>query len=167
MLFSYDYTQTMTLVLSYTMIYNVTSFLLFATVMQVVITDIKTLYSLANLGASNIYAKMLGLCVLSLAGVPPLAGFFAKIFSLVLLSASNLSLLFPPFFILLFVGLYFYVQNLRFLNSTSLPSTPPLAELSSRPNLFYFAYALPIAFFVVFGFCYMDDLLLLASWILL
>ena len=167
MLFSYDYMQTMTLVLSYTIIYNVTSFLLFSTVMQVVSTDIKTLYSLANLGASNIYAKLLGLCILSLAGVPPLVGFFAKIFAFVLLSNSNLFLLFPPLFILLFVGLYFYVQNLRFLNSTNLPNVSPLVELNTRPNFSYFVFAFPIAFLIVFGFCYIDDLLLLASWFLL
>jgi len=163
MLFSYDYIQTMTLVLSYTIIYNVTSFLLFATIMQVVSTDIKTLYSLANLGVSSIYTKFLSLCMLSLAGVPPLAGFFAKIFAFVLLAASNLFLLFPPFFILIFIGLYFYVQNLRFLNSTNLPTTPALVELNSRPNFLYFAYSIPIAFFIVFGFCYIDDLFLLTS----
>jgi NADH:ubiquinone oxidoreductase subunit 2 (subunit N) len=167
MLFSYDYMQTMAFVLSYTIIYNATSFLLFATIMQVVSTDIKTLYSLANLGASNIYAKILGLCVLSLAGVPPLVGFFAKIFTFVLLSASNLFLLFPPFFVLLFVGLYFYVQNLRFLNSTNLPSSPSIVELNPRPNLTYFTCAIPLSFLIVFGFCYVDDLLLLASWLLL
>jgi NADH:ubiquinone oxidoreductase subunit 2 (subunit N) len=163
MLFTYDYTQTMVLVLSYTLIYNLTSFLLFSTIMQVTSTDVKTLYSLASLGASNIYAKILGMCVLSLAGVPPLVGFFAKIFAFVLLSNSNLFLLFPPFFILLFVGLYFYVQNLRFLNSTNLPTASSLSELQTRPNITYFSYSLPISFFIIFGFCYVDDLLLLAS----
>lgn len=167
MLFTYDYTQTMVLVLSYTLIYNLTSFLLFSTIMQVTSTDVKTLYSLASLGASNIYAKILGMCVLSLAGVPPLVGFFAKIFAFVLLSNSNLFLLFPPFFILLFVGLYFYVQNLRFLNSTNLPTASSLSELQTRPNITYFSYSLPISFFIIFGFCYVDDLLLLASWFML
>jgi NADH:ubiquinone oxidoreductase subunit 2 (subunit N) len=163
MLFIHDYVQTMAIVLSYTIIYNVTSFLFFGTIIQVPSTGAKTLYSLASLGSGSFYSKVLVVCILSLAGVPPFVGFFAKVYALVLLAVSNLVVLFPPFSVLLFMGLYFYVQNLRFLNSTNPPSSPQLAELSSRPSTFYYAYALPITFFTIFGFCYVDDLLLMSS----
>ena len=167
MLLSYDYTQTMILVLSYMILYNLTSFLLFSTIMQIVNTNFKTLYSFANIGASNIFTKFLGLSLLSLAGVPPLVGFFSKIFVFVLISNSALFVLFPSFFALLFIGLYFYVQNLRFLNSTSKSNVSLVVELHSRFNFLYFTFALPLSFFIIFGFCYVDDLLLLVAWSLL
>jgi len=167
MLFNYDYIQSIMLIFSYMLIYNITSFLLFSTIMQIVNTDIKTLFSFSNLGASNIFTKIISLTLLSLAGVPPLLGFFSKVFVFVLISNSQLSLLFLPFFILLFVGLYFYVQNLRFLNSTSTNNISYSNELSTRLSFTYFALMLPIAFLLTFGFCYVDDLFILSSWLLL
>jgi len=157
----------MLLVLSYMIIYNLTSFLFFSTLLQASTTKLQTLYSFSSLGASSLHSKLLGLSVLSLAGVPPLLGFFSKIFVFTLVSNSNLFLLFPPFFILLFVGLYFYIQNMRFLNTTSTPDLNLKSELQLRSNTSYYSYNLPIAFFIICGFCYVDDLLLLGSWILL
>jgi NADH:ubiquinone oxidoreductase subunit 2 (subunit N) len=104
---------------------------------------------------------------LSMAGVPPLLGFFSKIFIFVLVAHSNLFVLFLPLFILLFVGLYFYVQNLRFLNSTNKPQLVLPSELSLRSNFSYYTTSLPLLFLVIFGFCYVDDLLLLSAWVLL
>ena len=148
-------------------IYNITSFLMFATIMQLLNTNIKTLFSFSNLDTGNVFTKVLSLVILSLAGVPPLVGFFSKIFVFVLVSNSNLFILFPPFFILLFTGLYFYIQNLRFLNSTNAPSMSFPSELSTRVSPLYFSMTLPIVFFILFGFCYVDDLFLVLSWVLL
>mgnify|MGYP006255023689 CR=1 FL=1 len=167
MLFNYDYLQIMILILTYMTLYNVTSFALFATLLQFMNLKIKTLYSFATLGASNIYTKILMLIILSLAGVPPLLGFFSKIFVFVLIANSSLVILFPSLFILLFVGLYFYVQNLRFLNSTSKSNFHAQAEKITRVNPIYFTFVLPICFILIFGFCYLDDFILLCSWILL
>lgn len=167
MLLNYDYFQVMLLVLTYMVIYNITSFLLFSTLMQALTMDFKTLFSLSNLGPSEILTKVLSLSILSLAGVPPLLGFFSKIFVFVLISASHLFILFPAFFILLFIGLYFYVQNLRFLNATNAPSLVLISELSLRTHLLYYTFSLPISFIIIFGFCYVDDLLIALSWVLL
>ncbi len=167
MLLNYDYIQVMLLVLTYMVIYNVTSFLLFSTLMQALTMNFKTLFSLSNFGSSNILTKLLSLSILSLAGVPPLLGFFSKIFVFVLISASSLFILFPTFFVLLFIGLYFYIQNLRFLNSTNSPTLTLISELSLRTHFLYFTFALPIAFLLIFGFCYVDDLFIVLSWILL
>ena len=167
MLLNYDYIQVMLLVLTYMVIYNITSFLLFFTLMQAVTADVKTLFSLSNFGASNILTKLLSLAILSLAGVPPLLGFFSKIFVFVLISSSALFILFPTFFVLLFIGLYFYTQNLRFLNATNAPSLVLMSELSLRTHFLFFSFALPIAFLVIFGFCYVDDIFIILSWVLL
>jgi len=157
----------MLLVSTYMLIYNLTSFLLFSTFLQLAHTNLKTLFSLSNLGTSGFFTKVLSLALLSLAGVPPLAGFFSKIFLFVLISHSHLFIVFPPLFVLLFVGLYFYIQNLRFLNSTNPSSLNHLSELSPRSSAAYFILTLPLSFFTVFGFCYMEDLVLLLSWVLL
>lgn len=166
MMLSYDYTQTLLLVVSYMLIYNITSFLLFSSLLQVMNTNMKTLYAFATLGPSNVFTKVINISLLSLAGVPPLLGFFSKIFIFVLLSNSNLFVLFPPFFILLFIGLYFYIQNMRFLNASSPSTLEQPVELSLRVNFLYFTFAVPILFVVIFGFCYVEDVMLLVSWVL-
>ena len=148
-------------------IYNITSFALFATLLQFMSLRIKTLFSFATVGASNVYTKILMLIILSLAGVPPLLGFFSKIFVFVLIANSSLVILFPSLFILLFIGLYFYVQNLRFLNSTSVSDFQYQIEKVAKVNPAYFTFVLPTSFVLIFGLCYLDDLILICSWVLL
>ena len=167
MLLNYDFFQTILLVLAYTLIYNLTSLLLFFTIMQIANVNLKTLYSFSHLSVSNVFTKILSLLILSLAGVPPLLGFFSKVFVFLLISNAKLFTLFLPLFTLLFSGLYFYIQNLRFLNSTNSAVEGPNLSLSFRTGTFYFLLSSPILFLVVFGFCYIDDLLIFSSWILL
>ena len=167
MLFSYEYVQIMLLVLSYMIIYNLTSFVIFFTLLQIVGSNLKTVYSFANLGSPNIFTKILGISILSLAGVPPLLGFFSKVFIFVLISNSNFLTLYPPFFTLLFISLYFYVQNLRFLNSTNKTSLILPNEISPRLNILYFTFITPTIVLSVLGFCFTDDLFIITAWLLL
>ena len=163
MLLSYDSFQTVLLVLVYVLIYNLSSLLLFFTLIQVSDSNFKTLFSFSYLSVSNVYTKFLSLVILSLAGVPPLLGFFSKVFIFILVSSAHLISLFVPLFILLFAGLYFYIQNLRFLNSTNGSVEDAQLTLSIRNNTTYFTYALPIVFLIIFGVCYIDDLILLSA----
>jgi NADH:ubiquinone oxidoreductase subunit 2 (subunit N) len=167
MLLTYDYFQTMSYALVYMTIYNLTSFLLFTTILQLVNMNLKSLYTFSDLDASNFLTKILSLSVLSLAGVPPLVGFFSKIFVLVLILSSNFFVLYFPLFVLLFIGLYFYVQNLRFLSANNTSDMSQPQELSLRVNMLYFTLTLPLTFIVFFGFCYIDDFIILATWVLI
>ena len=167
MLLSYDSFQTVLLVLVYVLIYNLSSLLLFFTLIQVSDSNFKTLFSFSYLSVSNAYTKFLSLVILSLAGVPPLLGFFSKVFIFILVSSAQLISLFVPLFVLLFAGLYFYIQNLRFLNSTNGSIEDAQLTLSIRNNTTYFTYALPLVFLIIFGVCYIDDLILLSAWVLL
>lgn len=148
-------------------IYNISLFLIFSTLFQFINVDYKTLTSLNMLGTHNFYSKVLILAVFSMAGVPPFWGFFAKTFLFILLCSSTFFILFPSFFLLLFVGLYFYIQNIRFLNSTSGSHFQPIIELNTRNVLLYYYSTIIWIFFILFGFMFTDDLLILCSWILL
>lgn len=167
MILNYDSFQTVTLILAYVLIYNLSSLILFFTLIQVIDKNLKTLFSFSYLSVSHVYTKILSLLILSLAGVPSLLGFFSKIFIFILIVNANLCSLFIPFFILLFAGLYFYIQNLRFLNSTTSSIEHPSMGFSSRHNVVYFLYTLPTVFLILFGIAYIDDLLLLTAWVLL
>ena len=131
MLLNYDYFQVICLILSYIIIYNLTSLLLFFTIVQVINDGFKTLYSFSNLNSTSFYSKILSLAILSLAGVPPFIGFFSKVFIFLLVIYSKLITLLLPLFIFLFAGLYFYIQNLRFLNATNRITDTPNAVLSN------------------------------------
>ena len=163
MLLNNDYLQIMTLITTYMFIYNVTSFLLFSTLLQFVNSNLKTLFSFSTLGVSNIFTKILIVAILSLAGVPPLVGFFSKIFVFIVVANSSLTVLFPALFVLLFTGLYFYIQNIRFLHSTNSPNLLFQSELQTRLNPMYFLIMFPIVTFIIFGFFFIEDVLLLTT----
>ena len=142
-------------------IYNLSLFTLFFTLFQLVNLETKTLFSFADLGSSNLYTKILSITILSMAGVPPLWGFFTKILIFVILVNSNFFFLFVPFFTVLMVSLYFYMQNLRFLNSTNLTDFVNISDLQVRVTPLYYTLTLMSLFFVIFGSFFTEDLFLL------
>lgn len=166
MLLYYDSLQIIIFVFTYLLIYNFTSFIFFTTFLQFVNTHFITLLSLNLLTQGNFLTKVLSLSLMSLAGVPPLLGFFSKIFVVILISTSNMWILFPPFFTLLFTGLYFYIQNIRFLHSTTTSNLPLAIELSLRVSLVYIYVSTLASFILIFGFSFVDDLILLSTWAL-
>ena len=166
MLIYYDSLQILIFVFTYLLIYNLTSFMFFTTFLQFVNTHLITFSSLNVLTQSNFLTKVLSLSLLSLAGVPPLLGFFSKIFVIILVANSHMFVLFPPFFTLLFTGLYFYIQNIRFLHSTTVSNLPFTTELSFRVSVVYVYVILLLTFTLIFGFCFIDDLILIFSWAL-
>lgn len=166
MIFSYDVLYTLVLLWSYMLIYNVSLVLMFSTLFQFVNIDYKTLNSFSMLGTNNFYNKVLVLAIFSMAGVPPFWGFFSKIFIFILLCGSAFYVLFPSFFLLLFVGLYFYIQNIRFLNSTNGSDFQPITELNTRNVPLYYYSTIVLTFLLIFGFMFTEDLLIIFSWIL-
>ena len=147
-------------------IYNLSLYTVFFTMLQYFNRNYKTLYSFTELGSSNFFSKILIIALFSMAGVPPFLGFFSKVFIFTLLCNSNFFLFFPFFFILLFIGLYFYIQNIRFLNSTSTSDFTPIVELNVRSNPLYYSIILFFTYLTVFGFFYTEDLILSVFWVL-
>ena len=144
-------------------IYNIAIYAIFLTLFQFTHSSYKTIYSFVDLGSSNFFSKVLIISLFSMAGVPPFWGFFSKIFIFSLLCNSNFFILFPIFFILLFISLYFYIQNIRFLNSTSGSNFTPIVSLQQRVVPLYYYLVLSFLFLIVFGVFYTEDLILLTS----
>lgn len=142
-------------------IYNLTLISVFFVLMSSIISNVKTLYSFSNYSFDSFFLMSLSISIFSLAGVPPFIGFFSKLFILNILSNSNLFILYFILFIILLLGLYFYIQNLRFLHSTNqgYSSNSYLSNERKSVNVYYFL--LLIIFFLSLGFFIIDDLILI------
>jgi len=103
-----------------------------------------------------------------MAGVPPFIGFFSKLFILTLLVNNAFVLLYLLFFVLLFIGLFFYIQNIRFLHSTnSLSITPIHINAVEKNTLIYYYFTIIFLTLLLLGLLYIDDLLLIVIWFLM
>ena len=67
------------------------------------------------------------------------------------------------FFLILFIGLYFYIQNIRFLNATVGADFQPIIEQNLRMTPIYFYTTFSILFFLLFGFIFTEDLIIIMS----
>ena len=165
--FDYDYLQTLNLLWSYIFIYNLSLLPLFAVLFQLPVSNLKTFNYFSTIGLNYILTKIILISFLSAAGVPPFAGFFSKIFIFTLLCNSNFSFLFIIFFILVFVGLYFYVQNIRFLCTSNVSNGNLVFEKNIRISLNFYYLAFPNLFLLVFSFLFIDDLFIFIKWCVL
>ena len=152
---------------SYMLIYNLTLILVFWILSSVFISQSKTINSFSGFNLSPSSVLLLSISLFSIAGVPPFTGFLAKLFVLNLLINQKLAYLYFFLFVLLFVGLYFYVQNMRFLHSSSYESHK---NVHVKGQVFisthYAYYAILVSFFLAFGVFFVDDLLLFTYWLL-
>ena len=147
-------------------IYNVTLISIFFVLMSSVISGFKTLYSFSNYSFDSFFLISMSISIFSLAGVPPFIGFFSKLFILNILSNSNFSILYFILFVILFLALYFYVQNLRFLHSTNQGYSSSNYLLNERKSVNVHYYLLLVLFFLSLGLFLIDDLILIFIWLL-
>lgn len=147
-------------------VYNISIFIVFTCIFQIIATSLKTTHSFNDLGSTSTFTKILLVALFSMAGIPPFWGFFTKIFLFQLLCMTNFSLLYPFFFTILFLGLYFYIQNVRFLNASNSSNFTAIHEQNLRnvPLFYYLAFC--VCFLLIFGFMLMDELLIFVSWLL-
>lgn len=165
MLFTYDYEQTLNLLGSYVFIYNLSLIPLFTIIFQFKNSYVKTIHIFNTLSFNLTVVKLLIISFLSAAGIPPFVGFFSKIFIFTLLSNNYISTVFVTFFILLFTSLYFYMQNIRFLNTSNAQNSNIIFEKNIRIPVSFYYVCFPIVFILIFGFTLIDDLLLYFSWL--
>ncbi len=151
--------------ITYLMIYNFSLVLLFWLLYQYVSINFITIYSFTDLKMNTFFLLIITIILFSIAGIPPFIGFFTKLFILVILTNSNFFFLYIFFFVLLFFGLYFYLQNIRFLYSTATTTINYNHFPVLRLNLYFVYTALFFLFFFIFGFVFLDDILLYIIWL--
>jgi len=150
----------------YMFIYNITLTSLLFILYSSFLNNFKTLQSFSNFSFDSFYLLVLSICIFSLAGVPPFIGFFSKLFILNLILNSNFFLLYWVLFIVLFLGLYFYIQNIRFLHSTNLGYTSHNYILNEKKSISTFYFSIFSVLFISSGFTFIDDLILIFMWLL-
>lgn len=165
MLFGNNSLDGLVVLFTYMFIYNISLLLIFWTLKQFISFNFKTLYSFNDLKFNYFFISIMTIVLFSIAGVPPFLGFFSKLLILVSLLNSNFFFFFIFFFALLFLGLYFYLQNIRFLYSTGVSKLNYAHEFNLRAASLYFYYSFFFLFFLIFGFIFFDDILLYFYWI--
>jgi hypothetical protein len=66
--------------------------------------------------------------------------------------------------LLLFISLYFYMQNIRFLNTSNPRGGNVVFEKNIRLVLNFYYLTLPNTLFLLLGFLVLDDLFILIKW---
>ena len=159
--------NTLPVIFFYMFLYNLTLVGFFWILMSFQNGSFKTLYSFIVFSFEGSYLFFITIFLFSLAGVPPFMGFFSKIYLLNLLVEQSFFLLYSIFIILLIFGLYFYMQNLRFLHSTNLKSNfKPFLKVE-RKSVSMLYYLIFWSFFLINGVFFIEDTLFYFVWILL
>jgi len=150
----------------YMFIYNVTLSTLLFILFSAFINNFKTLHSFSNFSFDSFYLLVITFCIFSLAGVPPFVGFFSKLFILNIVSNTNFFLMYFSLFIVLFLGLYFYIQNIRFLHSTNSGYSSHTYISNEKKNVPVYYFSIFSIILLSLGFIFIDDLLLIFMWLL-
>ena len=166
MLFFNNSLDTLVILFIYMFIYNVSLIIIFWTLFQFISFNFKTIYSFSDLKFNFYFVTALSITLFSMAGVPPFLGFFSKLLILILLLNSGFFFFYIFIFGLLFFGLYFYLQNIRFLYSTGLGEINYAHTYNIRISSLYFYVTFTFIFLLIFGFSFMDDIVLYFYWLL-
>ena len=166
MIFFNNSFDTLVILFIYMFVYNISLIIIFWTLFQFVSFNFKTIYSFSDLKFNFYFVTALSVTLFSIAGVPPFLGFFSKLLILIVLVNSGFFFFYIFFFGLLFFGLYFYLQNIRFLYSTGVSELNYSYNFNIRISSLYFYLSFFFIFFLIFGFSFMDDLILYFYWLL-
>lgn len=165
MLFYNNFLDNLIVLFTYMFIYNMSLLLLFWTLKQFISFKLKTLHSLTDLKFNFFFLSVLTIVLFSIAGVPPFIGFFSKLLILITLTNANFFFFYIFFFALLFFGLYFYLQNIRFLYSTGISKINYAFETNLRISTLFIYYSYIVLFFIIFGIFFFDDFILYFYWL--
>jgi len=160
------YFDTSVYVYTYMFIYNTTLILFFWTLFAFTLTELKSLQSLSNMGLNAFITTLLTVLLLSMAGIPPFIGFFSKLFVITLLLHSQFLLFYPLLFTVFLLGIYFYIQNIRFLHSTNIGVVNSQFLFNERRVLLFYYVSITGLVLILFGFIWVDDIVLFFSWLL-
>lgn len=150
----------------YICVYNLTLFTFAWILCHHEIAHSKSLYHLSTFKNNVLENIAISILLFSMAGIPPFLGFFSKLIILIFLSYTHLFILYFHFFFLLIVSLYFYLQNLRFLYTSSPTASNALFLIYEKKVVLYYYTIVLIVFFLMSGFLFLDDFFMYFMWIL-
>ena len=151
-------------VVTYLVVYNVTLFFLLWALLLNIILKYKTLHSLNNFSFSSYNIFLITIILFSISGVPPFAGFFTKLLVFVVNISNSFYLFYTLFFIIIFVSLYFYIQNIRFLYSTNYYTAQVPYLLNERLVLGFYYLSIFLLIILIGGFIIFDEISLFFLW---
>lgn len=157
--------EILVIVFIYLITYNVALLVFFWNFHQFASFLFKTIYSFSDFKFNFYFSISFTITLFSLAGVPPFTGFFAKVLILVALLNSNFNTLFFFFIGLLLLGLYFYVQNIKFLYSTSSNNAFLNYEKTVRLSSLYFVISAIFLAILVIGPFFIDEIFSYSYWL--
>lgn len=151
---------------TYLSVYNFTLAFLFWVMLSVLTLKLKTLYAFNNFSFSSYNIFLITVILFSVSGVPPFAGFFTKLLVFILNIANSFFLFYTLFFVIVFLSLYFYIQNIRFLHSTNYQTNQVPYVGNERFILIFFYLSILLLIILISGFILFDEISLIFLWIL-
>jgi NADH-quinone oxidoreductase subunit N len=151
---------------TYLSVYNFTLAFLFWVMLSVLTLKLKTLYAFNNFSFSSYNIFLITVILFSVSGVPPFAGFFTKLLVFILNIANSFFLFYTLFFVIVFLSLYFYIQNIRFLHSTNYQTNQVPYVGNERLILTFFYLSIFLLIVLISGFILFDEISLIFLWIL-
>jgi NADH-quinone oxidoreductase subunit N len=152
-------------IITYLIVYNISLALLFSILLHSTV-DLKFNNLINKLNNKALFKFYFTISILSIAGIPPLFGFFLKLTLIYYISISSymVIILLGTF---LLISLYFYIQNLRYLmwlEDESVKTNNLYIKLipTKLINITNFSST-----FLILGLFFYDDIILLIYWILL
>lgn len=166
MVYTWDVLIPLHSMFTYLTVYNFTLMLLIWILLSVLIFKFKTLHSFNNFSFSSYHIFLITVILFSVSGVPPFMGFFTKLLVFVLNIANSFFLFYTLFFIIVFISLYFYMQNIRFLHSTNYNTVQIPYMINERIILNFYYLSNFSLILLIGGFVIFDDISLIFLWLL-
>jgi len=151
---------------TYLSVYNFTLAFLFWVMLSVLTLKLKTLYAFNNFSFSSYNIFLITIILFSVSGVPPFAGFFTKLLVFILNIANSFFLFYTLFFVIVFLSLYFYIQNIRFLHSTNYQTVQVPYLVNERIILSFYYLSILLLISLISSFILFDEVSLIFLWIL-
>jgi NADH-quinone oxidoreductase subunit N len=129
--------------------------------LSVLTLKLKTLYAFNNFSFSSYNIFLITVILFSVSGVPPFAGFFTKLLVFILNIANSFFLFYTLFFVIVFLSLYFYIQNIRFLHSTNYQTNQVPYVGNERLILTFFYLSIFLLIILISGFILFDEISLI------
>lgn len=126
--------------------------------LSVLTLKLKTLYAFNNFSFSSYNLFLITVILFSVSGVPPFAGFFTKLLVFILNIANSFFLFYTLFFIIVFLSLYFYIQNIRFLHSTNYQTNQVPYVGNERMILPFYYLSILLLIILISGFIVFDEI---------